>query len=293
MNIIWFLPLGFFIGILSGFFGIGGGIILTPLLLILGFQPSVAIATSLMLTLGSTISSSISHSKNKNVKWKASFTIGIAGIVGSQVAVPLVLYLEGNSAADIVISISYILLLGYFAYGFLFKKEKKNMRASINQNQFFTLVLIGLFAGFISSLMGVSGGFIITPLLVSAAGYDLKKAVGTSVAAAFLIVFSGIVNYSLNSDVNYILGILLIVGAFMGAPVGANLLNGFENATVKKYLGWFYIAIAVSVIFEQMKLKEVSLIILLSVTVGFLGILARRVFVDRKQQKKEQMRHAG
>jgi uncharacterized membrane protein YfcA len=292
MSIIWFLPLGIFIGILSGFFGIGGGIILTPLLLILGFRPSVAIGTSLMLTLGSTISGAVSHSKHNNVKWKDSLTVGIAGIIGSQIAVPLVIWLEGSSRAHTVISISYIFLLGYFAYGFLSKKQKKNSGFSLIRSCFFGLVFIGLFAGFVSSLMGVSGGFIITPLLVSLIGYELKQAVGTSVAAAFLIVVSGVVNYSLISELNYVLGILLIAGAFIGAPVGAKMLNGFKNATVKTYLGWFYIAITVSVAFEQFQLKNVSLVVLLGVAVVYLCVLLRQSFTQRKRGK-EHMRHAG
>ncbi|MEW8975546.1 MAG: TSUP family transporter, partial [Exiguobacterium sp.] len=90
----YFLILGFFIGIISGFFGIGGGIILTPLLLILGYAPSVAIATSLMLTLGSTVSGTISHLRLKNVVWRDSLVVGGVGIIGSTIATPLVLRLE-------------------------------------------------------------------------------------------------------------------------------------------------------------------------------------------------------
>jgi len=266
----YFLILGFFIGIISGFFGIGGGIILTPLLLILGYAPSVAIATSLMLTLGSTVSGTISHLRLKNVVWRDSLVVGGVGIIGSTIATPLVLRLEEVNGAHLVISIVYIGLLLYFANKFLRPKSTTGEQAGW-KNRYLALAFTGLFAGFISSLLGVSGGFIITPLLVGIVGYELKRAVGTSIASALLIVLSGLVNYTVAStNIDILVGIMLIVGALLGAPIGAKQLTHFESPFVKKYLGIFYLTVAISVLFEVLGWNVASLSVLVALSLIFL-----------------------
>lgn len=269
----YFLILGFFIGIISGFFGIGGGIILTPLLLILGYAPSVAIATSLMLTLGSTVSGTMSHLRLKNVVWRDSLVVGGVGIIGSTIATPLVLRLEAVNGAHLVISIVYIGLLLYFANKFLRPKSTTGEQAGW-KNRYLALAFTGLFAGFISSLLGVSGGFIITPLLVGIVGYELKRAVGTSIASALLIVLSGLVNYTVAStNIDILVGIMLIVGALLGAPIGAKQLTHFESPFVKKYLGIFYLTVAVSVLLEVIGWNVASLSVLVALSLIFLMTL--------------------
>ena len=266
----YFLILGFFIGIISGFFGIGGGIILTPLLLILGYAPSVAIATSLMLTLGSTVSGTLSHLRLKNVVWRDSLVVGGVGIIGSTIATPLVLRLEAVNGAHLVISIVYIGLLLYFANKFLRPKSTAGVQTGW-KNRYLALAFTGLFAGFISSLLGVSGGFIITPLLVGIVGYELKRAVGTSIASALLIVLSGLVNYTVAStNIDILVGIMLIVGALLGAPIGAKQLTHFESPFVKKYLGIFYLTVAISVLFEVIGWNVASLSVLVALSLIFL-----------------------
>ncbi|MGA9231329.1 MAG: sulfite exporter TauE/SafE family protein [Exiguobacterium oxidotolerans] len=273
MEFYYFLPLGFFIGIISGFFGIGGGIILTPLLLILGFTPSVAIATSLMLTLGSTVSGTLSHLRLKNVVWRDSLVIGGVGIIGSTIATPLVLRLEEVNGAHLVISIVYIALLLYFANKFLRPKSTNGSQDGW-RNRYVALAFTGLFAGFVSSLLGVSGGFIITPLLVGIVGYELKRAVGTSIASALLIVLSGLVNYTVAStDVDLLVGVMLIIGALLGAPIGAKQLGHFESPFVKKYLGIFYLTVATSVLLEVLGFNTASLIVLVTLSLVFLVTL--------------------
>jgi len=266
----YFLILGFFIGIISGFFGIGGGIILTPLLLILGYAPSVAISTSLMLTLGSTVSGTLSHLRLKNVVWRDSLVVGGVGIIGSTIATPLVLRLEAVNGAHLVISIVYIGLLLYFANKFLRPKSTTGEQTGW-KNRYLALAFTGLFAGFISSLLGVSGGFIITPLLVGIVGYELKRAVGTSIASALLIVLSGLVNYTVAStNIDILVGIMLIVGALLGAPIGAKQLTHFESPFVKKYLGIFYLTVAISVLLEVIGWNVASLSVLVALSLIFL-----------------------
>ncbi len=284
MTYILFLLLGGFIGILSGFFGIGGGIVLTPLLLTIGFAPSVAIGTSLMLTLGSTSSSTYHHYRHHNVVWKDGIIIGLIGMLSSISAGQLVVRFEENAAIELVISIAYVCLLSWFAYGFL-RKNKKEKGEPKAKYHFVTLTGIGLLAGFVSSFMGVSGGFVMTPLLINFLGFDLKKAVGTSISAAFLIVSAGIIQYGLNTDLNYWYGLLLIIGAFCGTPIGTSALQVFPSEKTKFYLGTFYLCIVASVILDQLGLSVISTIVILTSAALFVGICLYQLASVRKKNQ--------
>ncbi|MFN4213742.1 sulfite exporter TauE/SafE family protein [Exiguobacterium sp.] len=276
-----FLLLGTLIGILSGFFGIGGGILLTPLLLVFGYEASAAIALSLMLTLGSTTAGTISHIKLKNVNRKHALLIGAFGIVGTWVATPLVFYLETLDGAKPVISLAYIALLTYFAVSFF--RSKQHEEGSIGSESVPRIGFIGLFGGFISSLMGVSGGFVLTPLQVKLLNTEMKRAVGTSIAAAFLIVVSGVINYAVaGADANYWHGLALIAGAMLGSPIGARQLQRFSSQLVKKALGGFYVVVAVSVALNLLGLNDLSLGLLVVLALTFIVAL----FVRPRPKKR-------
>ncbi|WP_044338909.1 sulfite exporter TauE/SafE family protein [Rossellomorea aquimaris] len=267
----WFLFMsaGAFIGILSGFFGIGGGIVLTPTLLVLGYEPGQAIILSLMLTLGSTVTGTISHIRLKNVNGKLAGLLGVFGMIGSVITVPFVKWLDAMNGASTVISIVYIGILSWFSYQFLSKRQKEAEAKG-------TIVapLIGLFTGVISSLMGVSGGFVMTPLLSKWLKLDVTKAIGTSISAASIIVLSGIGSYLYAGEaLDYRHGIMLIIGALIGTPIGSIQLKRFSSVTVKKMLAVLYMVVAVSVIFNMLSISAVSLGLIMTSVLVFLGII--------------------
>ncbi|WP_214808724.1 sulfite exporter TauE/SafE family protein [Exiguobacterium sp. s102] len=271
MEFILFILLGSTIGILSGFFGIGGGIILTPLLLILGYPPSTAIVLSLLLTLGSTVTGTVSHMRLKNFHVRDALAVGLSGIVGSAVITPVVFWLEQRTGADAMISALYIVLLTWFAIQFLKPPKRKPVEGHITQANLYKLIVIGFAAGILSSLMGVSGGFLLTPLLMGWVRFPLKQAIGTSIASATLIVLGGVTSYlASGTEAPLYLGIALIVGAFIGSPIGASLLHLFEDRFVRKSLGIFYAVVAVSVVLKVLEQETGSLILLGIFTIGLL-----------------------
>ncbi len=187
MMYISFMLLGATIGILSGFFGIGGGIILTPLLLILGYEASTAIVLSLLLTLGSTVTGTLSHLRLKTFRFRDAGIIGLSGIIGSALITPIVFWLERHAGADVVLSSLYIVLLIGFSIQFLRPRSKERPSFPVHHASVVKLAVIGLAAGILSSLMGVSGGFLLTPLLLAWVRFPLKQAIGTSIASATLM----------------------------------------------------------------------------------------------------------
>jgi uncharacterized membrane protein YfcA len=264
---LFFIPIGALVGTLSGFFGIGGGIILTPLLLLLGFKPVLAVATSLMFTFGTGLSGAITHTKMNNVNWKVAAVLGIVGALSAQASKRIVIYISGRY--DWLLNVWLILMLLYFAWS-LYNRKNKEEAPPVFKNQYVAGSLIGLIAGFLAALLGIGGGFIIVPLLIKWIGFDSKKAIGTSLATIVIISIGGITGYGTQFELDYLLGICLIVGAFIGSPFGARMTARYQAKEIKKKLSVLYFfaiaSIAVDLIasFTTPILEWVSLGILIT-----------------------------
>lgn len=255
-----FFILGGIISVLSGFFGVGGGFILTPILLLIGFSPLEAITTSLFFTIGTSSSGIFAHIRLKNIIWKEGAILGLSGVAATQVARPFVLFLESKGWDEIAVPIFYIVLLSYFAIT-MFKQGKKTFPAdqSSTKPALYKIILIGFFGGFVSTTLGVGGGFIMVPLSIAFLGFLPKKAVGTSLFAVLMIVSVGFVSYALTISIDYIVGLLLIGGGLIGSQFGAKLTTFFENKEISTLLGVLYIATLTSVFLKLVDLSAIGL----------------------------------
>ncbi|UII56179.1 sulfite exporter TauE/SafE family protein [Cytobacillus spongiae] len=287
MDIILYVLLGTIISVLSGFFGVGGGFILTPILLLTGFSPVEAITTSLLFTIGTSSSGIVAHIRMKNIAWKEGATLGLSGILATQVARPFVLFLEEKALDVYVIPAFYIILLSYFAW----KMVRQGKGAAEFKSDYvfssWKLVVIGLIGGFVSTTLGVGGGFIIVPLSIAFLGMNSRKAVGTSLLAVLLIVSSGFISYALTTTINYQVGLLLIIGGLIGSQFGAKLTTFYKDAEIAFLLGILYIATLTSVVLKVLHLNTVGLLILAFFIVFFLGrsLLRMKDFHDVKSAK--------
>jgi uncharacterized protein len=278
LEFLYFLPLGIAIGILSGFFGLGGGLLLTPVLLLLGTSPVVAISTSLLFSIGTSVSSVYGHLALKNIIWKAALIIGASGIIGTQFARPLVLYLDEIGVGEIFLSIVYIILLSYFAYSLLRKKKKKERKPVSQKLSIFLYIALGLFGGFMSAALGVGGGFIVVPLLVSMLNFEPRKAVGTSAVCIFMFVSVGFLSYTIDVQIDYVIGGILIVGALIGGQLGAKTTKLFKNEVIQKMLGLLYIVTLLSVLFKLLGLQLVGLITLATYGLILLTMFTLKIY---------------
>jgi len=264
MILILFFLLGAAISVLSGFFGVGGGFILTPLLMLFGYSPIEAVTTSLLFTLGTSFSGITTHIRLKNIIWKYGLILGFSGVVATQLARPFVLLLERKGWDETVIPIFYIILLGYFAITMLKqgKKATAQQRDSANRPSIIKMIFIGAFAGFVSTTLGVGGGFIIVPLSVAFLGLEPKRAVGTSLFTIFIIVPAAFISYALTVPIDYKLSLLLVAGGLIGTSFGAKLTVYYENREVSLLLGTVYIATLISVALKLFNLGMAGLVIL-------------------------------
>ncbi|MBN8203818.1 sulfite exporter TauE/SafE family protein [Bacillus sp. NTK034] len=273
MEYVLFITLGALISVLSGFFGVGGGFILTPTLMLFGFSPVEAITTSLLFSIGTSLSGIFAHIRMKNIRLKQGLILGLSGMAATQAAHPFVLFLEEKGWDTWAVPLFYIILLSYFALGML-KSGKKSASGAVPPSELspsiVKMVLIGFFAGFVSTTLGVGGGFIMVPLSVAYLGMMPKKAVGTSLFAILLIVTAGFVSYSSTISIDYWIGLSLVGGGLIGSQFGAKLTSYFENEEITYMLGALYMATVASVILKLIHLNYTGLVLMAIFVGGFL-----------------------
>lgn len=263
MEYIIFLLLGGLISVLSGFFGVGGGFILTPILLLIGFSPLEAITTSLFFTVGTSFSGITAHIRLKNILWKEGLIMGASGIAATQLARPMVYFLEARGWDEFVIPFLYIVLLAYFAFKMIRQGKKREEDIAVPGSfSAAKLLAIGFVGGFASAALGVGGGFIIVPLIITSLGFNPKKAVGTSLFAVLLIVSVGFISYAVNTDIDYFIGLMLIAGALVGSQFGARMTGYFENKEMNALLGTLYLATLAGAVLKLFDLNKTGLVIM-------------------------------
>ena len=252
INIFLVVFIGMVVGALSGLFGVGGGFLMTPLLIFLGIPPVVAVGSEAPHVLASSVSGVIAHWRKKNVDFKMGFFLLSGGIIGSTLGVNLFKLLKTYGQIDIVIQFLFIIFLGFIGISMAFESAKttiKNyrttsaIRTKLHQHSWihglpFKLrfhrsklyisaippILIGFFVGVLSAMMGVGGGFIMIPAMVYILGMSTNVVVGTSL---FQIIFvtanSTFFQSYLNQTVDIVLSALMILGGVIGAQIGVRI----------------------------------------------------------------------
>ena len=222
VNIFLIVFIGMVVGALSGLFGVGGGFLMTPLLIFLGIPPVVAVGSEAPHVLASSVSGVIAHWRKKNVDFKMGFFLLSGGVIGSTFGVNLFKLLKTYGQIDIVIQFLFIIFLGFIGISMAFESAKttiKNyrttsaIRTKLHQHSWihglpFKLrfhrsklyisaippILIGFFVGVLSAMMGVGGGFIMIPAMV----YILRN-VYKCCCRNFIVS-----NYFCNSEFNFL-----------------------------------------------------------------------------------------
>ena len=252
VNIFLIVFIGMVVGALSGLFGVGGGFLMTPLLIFLCIPPVVAVGSEAPHVLASSVSGVIAHWRKRNVDFKMGFFLLSGGVIGSTLGVNLFKLLKTYGQIDIVIQFLFIIFLGFIGMSMAFESAKttiKNyrttsaIRTKLHQHSWihglpFKLrfhrsklyisaippILIGFFVGVLSAMMGVGGGFIMIPAMVYILGMSTNVVVGTSL---FQIIFvtanSTFFQSYLNQTVDIVLSALMILGGVIGAQIGVRI----------------------------------------------------------------------
>ena len=249
VNIFLILSLGGGVGFLSGVFGVGGGFLMTPLLIFNGIPPAVAVATEANQIVASSVSGVLAHWKRGNVDFKMGIVLLLGGVIGSSLGVVLFTFLRDLGQLDLVIKLSYVVFLGVIGILMLVESIKTMARSKnklmtkkhshnwmhglpfkmrFRRSRLYISVLlpisIGIFVGLLAAIMGVGGGFVMVPAMIYLLGMPTAVVVGTSLFQIIFVTANVTVLQAVNTQtVDVVLALLLLSGGVLGAQVGARV----------------------------------------------------------------------
>ncbi len=215
---LWLILLGFAGGILGSMIGLGGGIIVVPVLTFLGFPPTTAASNSLFAALSNAVASTISYSKQKRIVYSLGLKLGLFSIPGTILGAVV----STNVSPDIFKILFGFVLIASAAYIFLRKKIETKEKTMSKQMIVF-VISASFFAGIISSFFGIGGGIIFVPLMVIGMGMAMKKAAPTSQLILLFASLSGVITHSILGYPDFLQAGFLAIGSFVGGLVGARL----------------------------------------------------------------------
>lgn len=235
--------IGLLSGVLSGWFGIGGGLVTTPAIrLLLGYPALIAVGTPLPVILPTAVAGAFAHARAGQVDMRAGLTIGAAGALTSLVGAWLSSVAGGTSvmvltAAFIVWAAGDMVVQAYAAPARAGREAVETLagdgRDDSASARSRTLVLIGLAAGLYSGFLGLGGGFVIVPALTRFLSFPIKRAVGTSLVCVAVLAVPGSVAHYLLGHIDPVLALGLIAGTVPGALAGARLTRAASDRALR------------------------------------------------------------
>ena len=272
------LGIGAFLGLIMGLVGVGGGFLLTPLMMFLGIPPPVAVASVANQLVAPSVSGVLSHWKRNNVDFKMGTVLLLGGIIGSSIGVILFNFLGKVGQLDFVIKLSYVIfltLIGTLMFSeslrlILRTRKGKVTRGKLHQHNWlhglpFKIrfrksklyisillpILIGVIVGILAALMGIGGGFIIVPAMIYLLGMPTSLVVGTSL---FQIIFvaanTTILQASQNQTVDIVLATILLLGSVIGVQVGSRFTNILRGEYLRLILSSIIILVSLKLLID-------------------------------------------
>ena len=293
VNILVIFGLGGFVGLLSGIFGVGGGFLMTPLLMMFGIPPTVAAASDSNQIVGASTSGTLAHWRLGNVDVKMGILLLIGGVIGGTGGVQIIKLLRAMGNADFLISITYVIMLGGVGSYMFFeslqglKKAKAPVETKVApvkesgyaralaklpfQSDFETSgtrismllpLVFGVLVGILAAIMGVGGGFIMVPVMVYLLRMPMHVVVGTSL---FQILFT-CVNVTVmqaysNHTVDFVLAVLLLLGSTIGAQVGTSLGKKLKGDQLKILLAIIVLVVCVKMLYGLLATPDIMVAI--------------------------------
>ena len=245
---LWLIPLGFAAGILGSMIGLGGGIIVVPVLTFAGFPPSLAASNSLFAAFSNAAASTISYSKQKRIEYSIGLKLGLLAIPGTILGA----YISADVTPGIFKILFGLVLISSSIYIFLTKKIRTKDQ-NVSKQVMVLAIGASFFAGIISSFFGIGGGIIFVPLMVVAMGMMMKSAAPTSQFILLFVSFSGMLTHSILGHPDYYQALLLAIGAFGGGLLGARLSLEIKERYLQILVSVVIIAAAVKLFIDSLE----------------------------------------
>jgi hypothetical protein len=279
VNIFLILGMGAGVGMLSGIFGVGGGFLMTPLLMFLGVPAPVAVGTGANQIIASSVSGVLAHWRRGNVDIAMGLVLLLGGFFGSTLGVFIFKWLQSLGQIDLVIRLSYVVFLGIIGGLMMVESVRSYVRTwrprggsrrklhqhnwmhglplkiRFRKSKLYISILmpisIGFFVGILTAILGVGGGFVMVPAMIYLLGMPTNVVVGTSL---FQIIFvsanATLFQATLNQTVDVVLALLLLLGGVVGAQFGTKLGAKLRGEQVRVLLAILVLAVCFKIVFD-------------------------------------------
>jgi len=279
VNIFLVLGMGLAVGFISGMFGIGGGFLMTPLLIFIGISPAVAVASVASHIAASSFTGAITYWRKRALDIALAMMLLSAGIVGTAVGVWLFTKLREVDQLDLVIGLSYVTLLSAVGAMMIYESLRAEMRTRqgmpatlrrpgshtwlhglpfklrFKRSKIYVSAIpvwaIGFLIGFIGAIMGIGGGFLLVPMLIYFLRVPTATVIGTSMVLTLITMASATVMHAAtNHLVDAVLALILMVGGVIGAQLGVRAGQKMSGERLRLLLGLLIFAVGLRFAYE-------------------------------------------
>ncbi len=270
--------MGGMVGFLSGLFGVGGGFLMTPLLIFIGIPPAVAVGTEANQIVAASVSGVLAHWRRGNVDFKMGLVLLLGGFAGSSIGVVLFSILREAGQIDLVIRLSFVIFLGSIGTLMLYESLRTMaqrraaggqlrklhqhtwvhglpLKMRFRRSKLYISALlpfvVGFIVGVLAAIMGVGGGFVMVPAMIYLLGMPTNVVIGTSL---FQIIFvtanvTFLQSYA-NQTVDVVLALMLLIGAVIGAQFGARAGAKLQGEELRGLLALMVLAVCGKLFFD-------------------------------------------
>ncbi|MEM7568383.1 MAG: sulfite exporter TauE/SafE family protein [Pseudomonadota bacterium] len=282
VNIFVIMGLGGLVGVLSGMFGVGGGFLLTPLLIFYGVPPAVAVASQANQIAGSSIAGAVGHAKQGGLDPKMGVILTLGGIAGAALGTWAFSVLQAIGQLDVTIAISYVIFLGSVGSLMLVEgvaamraqagRKRKRKRTKKGKGLLRRLpfqvyfprsklvitalapLCVGALVGILVAIMGVGGGFIMVPAMIYLLGMPTQVVIGTSLMQIIFVTAAVTVLHALSTQtVDAILALLLLVGAVVGTRLGIQLGRRLKAEQLRVLLALVVLSVGIKLAIDLVR----------------------------------------
>ena len=278
-NIMTLIGMGGLVGFMSGMFGVGGGFLMTPLLIFIGVPPAVAVASEANQIVASSVSGGLAYWRRRAIDVPMGLILMSGGLAGSYSGVQLFKLLRAMGQVDLLISISYVLFLG--TIGLLMLRESIQLIIATHRgkplqvrrpgqhswilrlpfrmrfrrsNLYISVIppiIIGFFVGVMSAIMGVGGGFIMVPAMIYILRMPTNVVIGTSLFQIIFVTASVTIFHAVeNQTVDIVLAALLMIGGVIGAQVGAAVGQRLPGEQLRALLALIVLGVGIKLLLD-------------------------------------------
>jgi len=288
VSIPMMVAVGGVVGLLSGLFGVGGGFLLTPLLMFFGISPIVAAASGSAAIVAAATTGTLEHSRAGTVDFKMGFTLFAGGTIGSVAGVGLLHWLNRLGPANSVIRVLYVVMLGSIG-ALMLAEAVRTWRRGIYMSErrfqppsrrtwldalpgrmrfprseievsFLVPVALGTLGGLLAALMGVGGGFVMVPLMLYVLRMRMHVVAGTSLLQIlFTCLLVTVLQAAENHTVDFVLAFLLAIGSTVGAVAGTRWGRRLRADQLKILLAVIVLAVAAKVTVDLLQPPKIML----------------------------------